>query len=48
LNSTELARNKFDALFAAHDAKDTRVTAQQKKTALKPAKKTKTKKAKQQ
>jgi hypothetical protein len=39
LNPTELARNKFDALFAAHDAKDMRAIEQQQKPQLKIAKK---------
>ena len=39
MNATELARNKFDALFAAHDAKDMRAAAQQQKPALKTVKK---------
>jgi hypothetical protein len=39
LNATELARNKFNALFAAHDAKDVRAAAQQRKSALKTVKK---------
>jgi hypothetical protein len=30
LNATELAREKFYALFAAHDADDIRAAAQQK------------------
>jgi hypothetical protein len=39
LNATELARNKFNALFAAHDAKDIRAAAQQQNSALKTVKK---------
>jgi hypothetical protein len=39
LNATELARNKFDALFAAHDAKDRRAAEQQQKPPLKIVKK---------
>jgi len=39
LNSTELARNKFNDLFAAHDAKDTRAAAQRQKPPLKTVKK---------
>jgi hypothetical protein len=35
LNSTELARNKFNALFAAHDAKDIPVAAGEQKPVLK-------------
>ena len=32
MNATELARNKFNALFAAHDAKDIRAAAQPQKS----------------
>jgi hypothetical protein len=39
LNATELARNKFNALFTAHDAKDIRAAAEEQKTALKTVKK---------
>jgi hypothetical protein len=39
LNATELARDKFNALFAAHDAKDTRAAAQRQKPPLKTVKK---------
>jgi hypothetical protein len=39
LNATELARNKFNALFADHDAKDERVAEQQQKPPLKIVKK---------
>ena len=39
MNATELARNKFDALFAAHDAKDIRAAAEEQKSALKIVKK---------
>jgi hypothetical protein len=39
LNATELARNKFNALFAAHDAKDIRAAAEEQKSALKTVKK---------
>jgi hypothetical protein len=46
LNATELARNKFNALFAAHDAKDIRAAAQQQKSALKTVKKAATKNVK--
>ena len=35
MNATELARNKFNALFAAHDAKDIRAAAQEQKPASK-------------
>jgi hypothetical protein len=48
LNATELARNKFNALFAAQDAKDIRATAQQQKPALKTVKKAATKNVKPQ
>jgi hypothetical protein len=34
LNATELARNKFNALFAAHDAKDIRAAAEEQKPSL--------------
>jgi hypothetical protein len=39
LNATELARNKFNALFAAHDAKDIRAAAEEQKSALKTVEK---------
>lgn len=39
MNSTELARDKFNALFAAHDAKDIREAANQQKSASKTVKK---------
>ena len=39
MNATELARDKFNALFTAHDAKDKRAAAQQPKLALKKGKK---------
>jgi hypothetical protein len=39
LNAIELARNKFNALFAAHDAKDIRAAAEEQKPALKAVKK---------
>jgi hypothetical protein len=39
LNATELARNKFNALFAAHDAKDIRSAAVEQKSALKKVEK---------
>jgi hypothetical protein len=39
VNSIELARNKFNALFAVHDAKNTRAPAQEQKPALKTIKK---------
>ena len=38
MNATELARNKFNALFAAHDAKDIRAAAKEQKLASKTAK----------
>jgi hypothetical protein len=34
LNAIELARNKFNALFADHDAKDIRAAAQEQKPAF--------------
>jgi hypothetical protein len=39
LNSNELARDKFNALFAAHDAKDSSANAQQREPASKALKK---------
>jgi hypothetical protein len=48
LNATELARDKFNALFAAHDAKDKPASAQQQKLALKTGGKAARKKAKPQ
>jgi len=48
MNSTELARNKFNSLFAAHDAKDARAAVQQKKPAFMPVKKAQSKNAKLQ
>ncbi len=39
MNATELARNKFNALFAAHDAKDIRAAAEEQESALKTVKK---------
>jgi hypothetical protein len=39
LNAIELARNKFNALFAAYDAKDIRAAAHQQESALKTVKK---------
>jgi hypothetical protein len=48
LNATDLARNKFNALFAAHDAKDIRADAQPQKSALKKVKKAGTKNVKPQ
>ena len=47
MNATELARNKFNALFAAHDAKDIRA-ATEEKSSLKTAKKEANKNVKQQ
>jgi hypothetical protein len=38
LNTTELARNKFNALFATHDAKDIRAAAEEQKSAFKTVK----------
>ena len=48
MNATELARNKFNALFAAHDAKDIRAAAEKQKSALKTSKRAATKNVKQQ
>ena len=48
MNTTELARNKFNALFAAHDAKDIRADAQQQKPIMKTVKKTATNNVKPQ
>jgi hypothetical protein len=48
LNTTELARDKFNALFAAHDAKDIRAAAEEQKSALKTVKKAGTKNVKPQ
>ena len=39
MNATELARNKFDALFADHDAKAISPLAKQQKPTLKIVKK---------
>ena len=39
MNATELARNRFNALFAAHDAKDIRAAAEEQKSALKTVEK---------
>ena len=39
VNAIELARHKFNALFAAHDAKDKREAAKRPKLALNMAKK---------
>jgi hypothetical protein len=39
LDATELARNKFNSLFAAHDAKDIRASAEEQKPALNTVKK---------
>ena len=46
MNATELARNKFKALFAAHDAKNISGAAQQQKPAMKTRKKPVTKNVK--
>jgi hypothetical protein len=35
VNATEIARNKFNALFADHDAKDTRAASHLQKPTLK-------------
>ena|ERR1700730_3945492 len=48
VNATELARNKFNALFADHDAEDTRAAACRQKPALKTVKKAATEKVKPQ
>jgi hypothetical protein len=48
VNATEIARNQFNALFADHDAKDTRAEARQQKPALKTVKKAATEKVKLQ
>jgi hypothetical protein len=48
LNATELARDKFNALFAAHDAKNEREASQEEKLALKTDKKATTKNVKPQ
>ena len=39
MNATELARDKFNALFATHDAKDIRAAAEEQKSVLKTVKK---------
>jgi hypothetical protein len=39
LNATELARNKFNALFATRDAKDIHAAAEEQKSVLKTVKK---------
>ena len=46
MNATELARNKFNALFAAHDAKDIRGAAEDQELAVKRLKKAVTKNVK--
>jgi hypothetical protein len=43
LNATELARDKFNALFAVQDAKDLRAAERQLKPPLKTVKKAVTK-----
>jgi hypothetical protein len=48
VNATEIARNKFNALFADHDAKDTRAEPRQQKPALKAVKKAATENVKPQ
>jgi hypothetical protein len=48
VNATELARNKFNALFADHDAEDTRAAARAQKPALKTVKKAATENLKPQ
>jgi hypothetical protein len=39
LNASELARDKFNALFATHDAKDIRAAAEEQKSVSKTVKK---------
>lgn len=46
MNATELARDKFNALFATHDAKNVRTAAQEQKSALNTVKKAAAKNAK--
>jgi hypothetical protein len=46
LNANKLARDKFNALFTAHDAKDKRAAAQQQKIVLKTDEKATPKKVK--
>jgi hypothetical protein len=46
LNANELARDKFNALFKAHDAKDKRAAALKQKIALKNGEKATPKKVK--
>ena len=48
VNATEIARNKFNALFADHDAKDMRAEARHPKPALKTVKKAATENVKPQ
>jgi len=48
LNATELARDKFNALFEVHDAKGVRAAAEEQKSALKTVKKEATKNVKPQ
>ena len=48
MNPIELARDKFNALFAAHDAKDELAALQQQKAELKAQKKKATKNVKLQ
>jgi hypothetical protein len=48
LNATQLARDKFNALFAAHDAKDEREDVWKMKLELKQGKKVTTKNVKPQ
>jgi hypothetical protein len=48
VNATEIARNKFNALFADHDAKDTRAEPRQQKPALKTVKEAATENVKPQ
>jgi hypothetical protein len=48
LNATELARNKFNALFAAHDAKDIQAAADEQRSGLKTVEKETNKNMKRQ
>jgi hypothetical protein len=43
MNSSELARNRFNSLFAAHDAKNAPAAAQEKRPPLKKIKEATTK-----
>jgi hypothetical protein len=48
VNATEIARNKFNALFADHDAKDTHAETHHQKPAVKTVKKRATEKVQPQ